>query len=92
MPPGRRSKPRSALHRALGEAIEELREADQLTIEQLAEQAEMRFQLVSDLERGVTDPKLSTLERMSEGLRVDVGKLMTRAAEIRGERRRPPEA
>lgn len=83
LPPGRRSKPRSALHRALGEAIAELRERDDLTIEALAERAEMRFQLISDLERGVTDAKLSTLERMSEGLDIDLSKLMTRAEQIR---------
>jgi transcriptional regulator with XRE-family HTH domain len=83
VPPRRRSKPRSNFHQALGEAIEALREEDELTLEGLAEQAAMRFQLVSDLERGVTDAKMSTLLRICDGFEIELSELTKRAEEIR---------
>ena len=84
MPPRRRTKPRSPLHKALGEAIAELREEADLTLEQLADKADMRFQLVSDLERGTTNPMLTTLARISAGLDIELSELVTRLEKIRG--------
>jgi hypothetical protein len=52
MPPRRRTKPRSDLHRALGEAVEELRKEAELTHEEFASRPEMSFQPISELERG----------------------------------------
>jgi len=46
----------------------------------------MRFQLVSDLERGTTNPMLSTLVRVSEGLDVELSELTTRLEKIRDSR------
>lgn len=86
MPPRRRTKPRSPLHRALGEAIAELREEADLTLEQLADKADMRFQLVSDLERGTTNPMLTTLARISKGLGIELSELATRVEKIRDSR------
>jgi len=86
VPPRRRSKPRSPFHRALGEAIGQLREEAGLTLEELADKADMRFQLVSDLERGTTNPMLSTLVRVSEGLDVELSELTTRLEKIRDSR------
>lgn len=86
MPPRRRSKPRSPVHRALGEAIEQLREEADLTLEELADKADMRFQLVSDLERGTTNPMLSTLVRISKGLNVELSELATRLEKFRDSR------
>lgn len=83
MPPRRRTKPRSPLHRSVGEAITILREDAGLTLEELADRASMRFQLVSDLERGVTDPKLSTLERICGGLQIEISGLLHHAEGIR---------
>ncbi len=83
MPPRRRTKPRSPLHKALGEAIGELREEADLTLEQLADKADMRFQLVSDLERGTTNPMLTTLARISAGLDIEMSDLVTRLEKIR---------
>jgi transcriptional regulator with XRE-family HTH domain len=83
VPPRRRSKPRSPVHRALGEAIAQLRDEANLTLEELADKADMRFQLVSDLERGTTNPMLSTLVRISEGLDVELSELVTRSEKIR---------
>lgn len=82
MPPRRRTKPRSPLHRSVGEAITVLREDAGLTLEELADRASMRFQLVSDLERGVTDPKLSTLERICAGLQIEISSLLHHAERI----------
>jgi transcriptional regulator with XRE-family HTH domain len=86
VPPRRRSKPRSPVHRALGEAIGQLRDEANLTLEELADKADMRFQLVSDLERGTTNPMLSTLVRISEGLDVELSELVTRSEKIRDSR------
>jgi transcriptional regulator with XRE-family HTH domain len=85
MPPRRKSKPRSPIHRALGEAIEELREEASLTHEQLAERLEMPFQRISELERGLSNPTFATLIRVVEGLDVELSDLA-----IRIERRRGP--
>jgi transcriptional regulator with XRE-family HTH domain len=83
VPPRRRSKPRSPLHRALGEAIEQLREEADLTLEELADKADMRFQLLSELERGTTNPMFSTLVRISAGLEVELSELAARLERIR---------
>jgi transcriptional regulator with XRE-family HTH domain len=87
VPPRRRTKPRSPLHKALGEAIGELREEADLTLEQLADKADMRFQLVSDLERGITNPMLTTLARISKGLGIELSDLTTRLEKVRDSRR-----
>ena len=83
MPPRRKSTPRSPLHRALGEAIEELREEAALTHEQLAERLEMPFQRISELERGLANPTFLTLLRVADGLEIELSELA-----IRFERRR----
>jgi transcriptional regulator with XRE-family HTH domain len=78
MPPRRRSRPRSASHKALGEAIEELRDAAGLTHEELAERIDMSFQRISELERGVANPTFSTLIRIVNGLDVEFNDLARR--------------
>jgi transcriptional regulator with XRE-family HTH domain len=75
MPPERRSTPRSPNHRALGEAIEELREEADLTHEALAERLEISFQRISELERGVANPTFTTLLRVADGLEVELSEL-----------------
>jgi transcriptional regulator with XRE-family HTH domain len=83
MPPRRRSKPRSPIHKALGEAIEKLRDEAGLTHEQLAERADMPFQRISELERGIGNPTFSTLVRLVGGLGVELSELAKRIEEIR---------
>jgi transcriptional regulator with XRE-family HTH domain len=78
MPPRRRSQPRSPDHKALGEAIEELRKEAGLTHEQLAEHLEMSFQRISELERGVANPTFATLLRIADGLDVELSELAKR--------------
>ncbi len=78
MPPRRRSTPRSPNHRALGEAIEELREEASLTHEELADRMKVPFQRISELERGISNPTFATLIRLVDGLEVGLGDLALR--------------
>jgi transcriptional regulator with XRE-family HTH domain len=87
MPPRRRSKPRSRVHKALGEAIEELRDEAKLTHEQLADRLGMSFQRISELERGVGNPTFATLIRVAKGLDVELSDLAGRMERIRDSRR-----
>lgn len=86
MPPRRRSTPRSPVHRALGEAVEELREEAGLTHEALAERLEMSFQRISELERGVANPTFATLLRVADGLEVELSELAARFERCRDSR------
>lgn len=88
MPRRRSSKPRSPSHKALGEAIEELRDEADLTHEELADRLEMSFQRISELERGVANPTFATLLRVTDGLDVELSELAARMERIRGSRRR----
>lgn len=54
-----------------------------LTVEQFADRLKMRFQLLSDLERGVTDTKFSTLVRFSQNAEIELSELMARAEKMR---------
>jgi transcriptional regulator with XRE-family HTH domain len=83
MPPRRLSKPRSPMHKALGEAIEELRNEAGLTHEELADRLEVGFQRISELERGVANPTFATLVRVVEGLEVELSELAIRLERIR---------
>jgi transcriptional regulator with XRE-family HTH domain len=84
VPPRRRSKPRSSSHRALGEAIEELRREANLTHEDLADRLDISFQRISELERGVANPTFATLLRITGGLGIELSDLMERLEKIRG--------
>ena len=83
MPPRRRSNPRSTAHKALGEAIEELRNEANLTHEELADRLEMSFQRISELERGVANPTFATLVRVTDGLGVELSDLAERMEKLR---------
>lgn len=83
MPPRRRVKPRSPLHKALGEAIEELREEAEMTHEELADRLEMSFQRISELERGVANPTFATLARITGGFGIELSELAERMEKLR---------
>ena len=87
MPPRRRVKPRSTAHKALGEAIEELRNEAEMTHEELADRLEMPFQRISELERGVANPTFATLVRVTNGLGVELSELAERMEKLRDSRR-----
>jgi transcriptional regulator with XRE-family HTH domain len=84
----RRSKPRSGAHKALGEALEELRDEAGMTHEELADRLDMPFQRISEYERGVANPTFATLIRITDGLEIDLAELAARIDRHRGSRRR----
>ena len=86
MPPRRRAKPRSSAHRALGEAIEELRGEADMTHEELADRLEMSFQRISELERGVANPTFATLVRITSGFGIELSELAARMEKFRDSR------
>lgn len=88
MPPARRSKPRSSAHRALGEAIKELRDEADMTHEELADRLEVGFQRISELERGVANPTFATLVRITSGFGIELSELAERMEKLRDSRRR----
>lgn len=61
--------------RRLGANIARLREDRDLTQEALAERASIHPVLLSRLERGATDPRVTTVLRVARGLETDVHKL-----------------
>lgn len=81
MPPRRRVKPRSEAHAALGQAVEELRREAGLTQEGLAELVGTEFNRIGELERGVTDPRFTTLLRIARGLEVTLDEIAARFEE-----------
>lgn len=83
MPPPRRSKPRSPEHAALGEAVRQLRGQAEMSQEELAEAAGTDLTQVGGIERGVRNPSYTTLLRLADALRTEVGELTSLADRIR---------
>jgi len=75
MPP-RAKKERTKAGIALGKRVRELRTAKGWTQEMLAEEAEMNWLQVGHIERGASDPKLSTILKLARALGVPPGELM----------------
>lgn len=55
-------------HRVIGNRIRELRQSRKMTVRDLASHAGVSTGLVSQVERGLTDPSLETLRRLSSAL------------------------
>jgi transcriptional regulator with XRE-family HTH domain len=87
VPPERKSKPRSAEHAALGDAIRTSRQKLGLSQEELASKADIHITHIGGLERGVRNPSYATLLRLSRALKVRPGELVSLADKI-GERAR----
>jgi transcriptional regulator with XRE-family HTH domain len=83
VPPERKSTPRSPEHVALGEAIRRSREELGFSQEELADRADMHITHLGGLERGVRNPSYTTLLRISRALKVEPGKLVSLADELR---------
>lgn len=56
----------------IGKKVRELREAKNLTIKKLSELVECTPSLISQLERGKTDPSISMLKKIAEALNVNI--------------------
>jgi len=83
VPPRRRTTPRSPFHKALGEAIKELRAKAGLTHEELSDRLGVSFQRISELERGIANPTFATLIRVTQGLGVELSELVNLMEKIR---------
>jgi transcriptional regulator with XRE-family HTH domain len=89
MPPKRKSKPKSPDHAALGQAIELLIAEDaQMTQDSVADDSGLNIKQVGEFVRGKGNPTYTTLLKLSKGLHVSLGELMTRADELREQRAR----
>jgi transcriptional regulator with XRE-family HTH domain len=61
---------------AFGVRLRELRLGRKLTLEQLAERADLHWTYVSGIERGRRDPGLRTLGRLAQGLGLPLADLL----------------
>jgi transcriptional regulator with XRE-family HTH domain len=61
----------------LGERLRELRLRHQMTLRELAAEAEVSPALLSQLENGVTDPSLSTLRKLANVFQAEVSTLFS---------------
>ena len=89
MPARRRSKPRSSDHAALAQAIELLIAEDaQMSQDSVAEDSGLNIKQVNAFVRGQGNPTYATLIRLSEGLHVQPGELISLADGLREKRSR----
>ncbi len=75
--------PLSPRHRALGDALRELRKARSLTQEVLADRSDLTTNYVGDTERGERNVSVRALWQLSDGLGVPASELL-REAEKQG--------
>lgn len=59
-----------------GKRLTEIREKMKLTQSQFAELVQLSEDSIGKLERGVSQPKLNTLEKMAEGLKMSIAELI----------------
>jgi len=59
-----------------GQHLRELREARGWTLEQFAEAAQMNELQIGHIERGASDPKLSTILKLAKGLKLKPEELL----------------
>jgi transcriptional regulator with XRE-family HTH domain len=84
MPPRRRSEPLSEDRAALARAIESLIARDAgMTQETVAEDSGMNARQINELVRGQGNPTYVTILKLSRGLHVRPGELMSLADELR---------
>lgn len=67
---------------ALGQAIRQLREGRGMTQEQLGHAAGVNLSQVSQLERGVSNPRWGTVVRLAQGLEVEIEDVATLARRL----------
>jgi transcriptional regulator with XRE-family HTH domain len=64
------------IRKKIGQRIKALREQKGLTIEKLAYENDLAKGNLSEIEKGLIDPKLSTLEKIADGLDVTLKELL----------------
>ena len=85
MPPERKAPPHSQYHAALGKAIQFWMVEKGLDKDMVSTGADLDIKQLNALIRGTSNPQLSTLIRLADGLNTPLGKLMTKADELRDE-------
>jgi len=65
----------STIIKTLGKRIAKLRKNKGLTIEKLAYENDLSKGNLSEIERGLRDPKITTLEKIAKGLEISLGEL-----------------
>jgi len=73
------SKKRIAICSEVAKLLKAQREKRQLSMTALAAKAGLSQQMVSYVERGIRNPTLETLLRITEALAVPLGKMITKA-------------
>jgi transcriptional regulator with XRE-family HTH domain len=59
-----------------GKNLQEIREAQKLSLRELAALADVEHALIHRLEKGQTNPKLLTILRLAKALKISINKLM----------------
>lgn len=59
----------------LGERLRRLREAAQLTIPDLSDKSGVAVGTIWNIENGVGDPQISTLQKLCKGLKINISDL-----------------
>jgi transcriptional regulator with XRE-family HTH domain len=70
--------------RAFGQVLRRIRRERDLSQEALADRAQLARNHVSEIERGMRDPGLSTIVQLADGLGIGTGELFTMFDEERG--------
>lgn len=65
------------VRRKIGSRVQQLRQAQGLSQEELADRADVHRTYVSGVERGVRNPTVTVLEKLAAGLRVSLADLVT---------------
>jgi len=64
------------IRKKFGKHLRKLREAKNLTQEELADIAGMHFTYIGQIERGLRNPSLVNLHKLAKALRVSAGQLL----------------
>jgi len=67
---------KSGIQTAIGRRVRLLRERERMSRGRLATEADMAPYTLAKIETGVSDPKISTLEKIAHTLRVPIGELL----------------
>jgi len=71
--------PRSKFHSRFGGAVKQIREEKKLTQAQVAGLMDVPATFLSDIERGIRNPSLSTLLSLAKALKVKLSEIVQRA-------------
>lgn len=64
------------IRKKFGQHLRELRQQKKLTQEELADKAGMHFTYIGQIERGIRNPSLVNLYKLSRALKVPAGQLL----------------